>query len=288
MFNSALIGEIRRKNSIRQADFAKLISVSEGYLSMLENGIREPSLTVIQKLISVTKIPVEKWLTINPMPVSEEMSCYIRNEITELKKRLNRERRERQSADELVWDLEQTIEHLRAEIRLREQFEEIDHTEPISKREKMKKLKKLATMTMEEGELSFDEIHRVLKTERSILRNWLEAEKRPYECRYSDEGKIFASSPGEAGLCLRCFDCKAFDSGECLGHGDEKRPENIVDFLERLRANGVYDGTKQSQILEKFYNLSLSARDIANIRYRAKNSLPTRHDLFFMDMRKEK
>jgi len=286
MFNSALVREIRRKNSIKQADFAKLLAVSESYLSMLENGQREPSISVVQKLVDVTDIPVEKWLSINPQPQSEEISCLIRNEVIEIKNRLNRERRERQITDERVWELEQTVEHLLAEIRLREQFVDIVCAESHSRGDKNKKLKKLANLTMVEGELNFDDIQRVLRIERSKLRSWLETEKRPFECRFADGGKILASSPGEAAICLRCFDCKAFESGECTGHGDEKRPEKIFDILDRLRANGVYDSIKQASILEKHYDLVLSSRDIVNIRYRAKNSLPIRYDILYMDMRK--
>ena len=57
------------------ADFAKLLAVSVSYLSMLEQGLREPSLTVIQRLVIITEIPVEKWLLVNPLTDSEEISC---------------------------------------------------------------------------------------------------------------------------------------------------------------------------------------------------------------------
>ena len=288
MFNAALIREIRRKKSIRQVDFAKLLAVSEAYLSMLEKGLREPSLTLIKKLVIVTEIPVEKWLSIEPLSESEETSCSMRNDVQSvmvIKRNLNRERRERQKAEERIWELEQVNERLLAEIYLREHYEVIICSESINKGKKLENVKKLAILTMEKGELSFDEIQRVLRVERSILRNWLEAEKRPYECRFIDGGQILASSPGEAALCLRCFECEAFEVEECLGYGDEKQPENIIEMLDRLRANGVYDGVSQARILEKYYGLSLSSNDIANIRYRAKKSLPIPNDVFYIDMR---
>ena len=212
----------------------------------------------------------------------------MRNDVhtfTDIKSRLNRERREHQRAEERIWELEQINERLIAEIRIREHFECIVCVESLSKGEKTERLKELAVLTMEKGELGFDEIQRVLKVDRPVLRNWLESEKRPYECRFVDGGRIMASSPGEAALCLRCFDCEAFESGECLGHGDERRPDNIIEILDRLRANGVYDGAGQARILEKYYGLSLSPRDIANIRYRGKKHLPIPNDVFYMDMR---
>ena len=147
VFNSALVKEIRRKNSIRLADFAKLLAVSAPYLSMLENGLREPSLTVIERLVNATEIPVEKWLTVNSPSEREEISCFMRNDVTETKSRLNRERRDRQRAEERVWELEQLIEHLMAEIRLHEHFARIVCAESLTMKDKMKKLKKLAILT---------------------------------------------------------------------------------------------------------------------------------------------
>ena len=290
LFNSALIREIRRKDAIRLADFAELLAVSVSHLSMLEQGLREPSLAIIEKLVNVTDIPVEKWLLVNSLPEGEEIPCLMRkntNAFADMKSRLNREHRVRQKAEERVWELEQINARLMAEIGLRKHFEDIICAEFFPKDEQLKKLEKLALWTMEEGELSFDEILGVLRIGRAVLRNRMDLERRPYECRFADGGKIMASSPGEAALCLRCFDCKAFESGECLGYGDEKRPENIMEILDRLKANGVYDGKEQSRILEKHYDLSLSPRDIANIRYRVKNRLPVRDDVFYVDMRKD-
>ena len=291
LFNSALIGEVRRENSFRLADFAKLLDISEPYLSMLEKGIREPSLELIQKLVAVTEIPIGRWLSVNPPPESEEISCLMRSDAlaaANMKSRLNREHLEHLRAEERAWELENVNEHFKAEIRLRERFEDVVCAETLSKNEKLKKLKELAVWTMEEGELKFNEILRVLRIERFVLRKWLDTDKRAYECRFVDGGEILASSPGEAALCLQCFECKAFESGECLGYGDEKLPENIGEILERLKANGVYEGKEQAKILEKHYGLSLSPREIASIRYRTKKNLPVPDEVFFLDVRNKR
>jgi hypothetical protein len=139
---------------------------------------------------------------------------------------------------------------------------------------------------MEEGELNFEEIRAVLRMGRSVLRKCLNIEKQEYKCAFIDGGMIMASSPGEAALCLRCFDCAALESGECLGYGDEKHPETIIDLLERLRINGVYDETEQARIANTHYGLPLSRRDMADIRYRTKKGLPIPDGVFYMDMRK--
>jgi transcriptional regulator with XRE-family HTH domain len=289
-FNSALVKETRQRESIRQAEFAELLGVSEAYLSMLEKGQREPSLALVRRLVGVTEIPVEKWLSVNPQPEGEKIPCPMKNSaraVAAAQSRLRREHQERRRAEERIWELEQANERLMAENCLRECFEDSMRDESLSKSEKQRKQEKLARWTMEEGELTAEEIRAVLKMKRSDFRQCLNVEKQAYECVFADGGMITAGSPGEAALCLRCFDCAAFESGKCLGYGDEKHPENIIDMLERLRANGVYDGADQARILETYHGLPLSPRELADIRYRARKGLPIPDDVFYMDMRKK-
>jgi transcriptional regulator with XRE-family HTH domain len=289
-FNSTLVRETRKRISIKQADFAKLLDVSEAYLSMLEKGQREPSLAVIRKLVGVTEVPVEKWLSMNPRPESEEISWGPKNNprvFADMKNRLHREHRDRLRSEERNWGLEQSNEHLMAENILRGRFEDIVCDESLSREEKQKRLERLARWTMEEGVLTFEEIRTILRMGRSTLRNCLDVEKQPYECVFTDGGRIMASSPGEAALCLRCFDCASCDSGKCVGYGDEKHPENIIVLLKRLKVNGVYDGTEQARIIETYYDVPMSARDLADIRYRYKKGLSIPDEVFYLDMRKK-
>jgi hypothetical protein len=227
----------------------------------------------------------------NSQPEDEEMPWLTGSSArvaADMKNRLRRAHQERQKAEEHIWRLEQENEHLMAENTLRRRFEDIVCGVPLSVTEKQKRLEKLARWTMEEGELDFEEIQAVLRVGRSTLRNWLDVEKQAYECVFVNGGIIMASSPGEAALCFHCFDCTSFESGKCVGYGNEKQPENIIALLERLRVNGVYDGTEQTRIIETYYNLSLSARDLADIRYRAKKGLPIPDDVFYLDMRKQR
>lgn len=286
MFNAKLIREMRKQRSLRLAKFAELLEISEAYLSMLEKGRRQPSLTFIQRLVDMTGIPVDRWLVISSS--NDEAASSGKENVSaamDIKNRLTRKHRELMKAVERNWELEQANEHLAAGIRLRNDYGEIIGADSLPKIEKLKKLEELASRTMKQGELNFDEILDVLKVNRSMLRNWLEVKKQAYKCRFVGSGEIMACSPGEAALSLCCFDCKELETGECLGHGNEKRPENIAELLDRLRANGVYGGAEQALILEKYYGLPLTAHDIANIRYRIKNGLPISDDLFYLDMR---
>jgi hypothetical protein len=72
------------------------------------------------------------------------------------------------------------------------------------------------------------------------------------------------------------------EGGDCLGYGDE-RPANVVEMLDCLDANGIYNATEQSEIFKKYYNLGYSAQYIINIRYRIKNNLPIPDDVYYMD-----
>jgi transcriptional regulator with XRE-family HTH domain len=291
-FNFALIKETRQKESIRQADFAELLGISGAYLSMLEKGHREPDLPLIRKLIGVTAIPAEMWLSMNQNPGDADMESLLTKNsaraVAEMRSRLNREHKECQRAEERVWELEQANGHLTAENRLLKCFEDIVCNESLLKGEKQERQGKLARWTMEEGELDSEEIRAALRMERADFRRCLSIEQQAYECVFIDGGVITANSPGEAALCLRCFDCTLFESGKCLGYGNEKRPETIIEMLERLRINGVYDGIEQSRILETYHDLPLSPRELADIRYRAKKGLPIPDDVFYMDARRKR
>jgi hypothetical protein len=204
----------------------------------------------------------------------------------EMKDNLKHERANRLKAEKQISEMERANEHLMAGIKLHRRFEDIVRNEAFTKGEKLQKLEKLAILTAGEGRNNFEEIQSVLRIKRSILRNWLRAKERAYGCGFADGGKIMASTPGEAALCLRCFECEPFELGECAGYGNEKRPENIIDMFAKLKANGIYNGAEQSRILTKYYNIPLSPRDIASIRYRAKKGLPIPDEVFYMDMRK--
>jgi transcriptional regulator with XRE-family HTH domain len=266
---------------MKQGNLAELLGVSQSYLSMLEKGKRKPSLKFIDKFSDVTGIPSENLVS---KSVDEKNSTV--TNIANTKNQLNREHLENQQTKERLWELERLHHHLIAVIYLHKLFEDIMFDNKTVKNEKNDQLVELAALTMAEGELNFEEIQNIIRVNRSTLWNALRDRKRPYKCQFTG-GEIMASSPGEACLCLHCLECIKFDSGDCLGYGNEEAPLNIVDMLERLKVNGIFDATEQAIFLEKYYDLSYSAQEIINIRYKAKNGLPIPDEIFYMDKKRE-
>lgn len=56
------IKELRKERGLRQLDLALTVSVSEGYIGSIEQGLRYPSLRVLEKIAKVLKTPLSKLL----------------------------------------------------------------------------------------------------------------------------------------------------------------------------------------------------------------------------------
>ncbi len=66
-------------------DMADKLQVSEGYYSLIENGKRSPSKTLIEKLVSVSELPEEYWI----YGINKEDYVNTRDEFKCLKKALD-------------------------------------------------------------------------------------------------------------------------------------------------------------------------------------------------------
>ncbi|MDR1578986.1 MAG: hypothetical protein LBS35_01405, partial [Synergistaceae bacterium] len=108
--------------------------------------------------------------------------------------------------------------------------------------------------------------------------------KQAYRCRFDEGRTVMADTPGEAALRLLCFDCEAFENGECRGYGNEKRPEHLIMLLVRMEINGIYNKTEQSPLLAEGYGIELTPHEISEIVYRYKNGLQVPEDIFYLDM----
>jgi hypothetical protein len=53
-----------------------------------------------------------------------------------------------------------------------------------------------------------------------------------------------------------------------------------------MKVNGIFDSMEQAKFLEKYYDLSFSAQEIINIRYKAKNGQPIPDEIFYMDKKR--
>lgn len=56
------IKKLRKERGLRQLDLALMVSVSEGYVGSIEQGLRYPSLRVLEKIAKVLKTPISQLL----------------------------------------------------------------------------------------------------------------------------------------------------------------------------------------------------------------------------------
>jgi transcriptional regulator with XRE-family HTH domain len=286
-FNSKLIAEIQQRNGINRGELAKMLGVSKNQLYRIEKGIRQPSLTLIRRISALTGLPVDTLLDREAGEAEPEIS---RDTLAfmEVKRKLERKCEELLCAQKYIFELERQLEHSRAIISLHVRFADIKCDESLTRSAMMKKLEKLAIAAARENEATFMEICAALRMKRAILRRCLSSAKQIYKCRFAEDGEIMASNPGEAALRLRCFDCESFESGECGGHGNEKRPENIIELVESLEECGVIGREEQAGIIEESYNTPISGHELSDIIYRHNNGFPIPESIFYLDGRGRK
>ncbi len=80
MFKSNEIGKriknLRKKINFNQGEFVKGLNIKRSALSQIENGNLQPSLELIQRIVSKYKIPYNWLLEGNPSDYLEEYSYY--------------------------------------------------------------------------------------------------------------------------------------------------------------------------------------------------------------------
>ena len=284
-FNFRLVREIRQRDSIRRADLANLLGISDTYLYMLEKGLKRPRLELIEKIARVIGVPVAELLldeTSSDEDGRGEAHDNART-LVDLKNKVEHERRGRLKAEKSALEHERKNERLESVIGLYRRFGDIACDINLTDSEKTEKLEELAKAAVLEDSLSVSEILAVTRVKRSVLKKRPNAGKRTYKCRFAEGGELTASNAGEAALCLRCFDCQDFESGKCRGYGNEKHPKTIIVLLTRLRANGVTDAAEHVRILEKFYKLPLTPHELSEVLYRDKQGFPIPEGIYYLD-----
>jgi XRE family transcriptional regulator, regulator of sulfur utilization len=65
--------EVRLKKGLRQGNFAKQIGISQTFISQIENGSRNPSLDLLQKIASFYQLPlaVLLWFSVDEADIQE-------------------------------------------------------------------------------------------------------------------------------------------------------------------------------------------------------------------------
>jgi transcriptional regulator with XRE-family HTH domain len=280
-FNAGLVREIRRRDSIRRADLAESIGVSDNYLYKIERGMRKPGAKLMRKISGVLGAPLER-LSVQDGEgvtwISDGASVFVG-----MMKNLEQKSDALLNSEKYVSELERSVGHLRALIAFHIQYEDIRLNDLPLNGEQKQKLKMLAIAGARENELSFNEMLVALRVKRAELRKWLRRELQVYKCSFAEGGEIQASTTAEAALRLRCFDCRAFESNECAGYGNEKRPENIVELIARLEANGIHGNAALAKIITECYKTPITEHEISEIKYRDSRGLRIPEGLFYLD-----
>jgi transcriptional regulator with XRE-family HTH domain len=283
-FNTGLLREIRIKSGAGRSEFAELLGISKDYLYRFESGLRAPGVDFIERLARYSGMPIgaffqEEWED-GALP---GMPGDIKN-LTELIRNHNRERSLRKTMERRIFELERLTGHFMPVTELHVKQADILRRE-LPKPERAKKIAALARAAARAGELRFDEISAILNLSRSALKHWLESEKAVYQCKMADGKTVTASTPGEAGMRLLCFDCEARAREDCRGYGENSYPENIFVLIALFEANGVYSRIEQSELLRESYGIELSPHQVSELLSRKKRGKPVPEDVENIDIR---
>ncbi len=244
---------------------------------MIETGTRSPSLSLLDNIAEILGISRKMLLgeSLRRETESEEPYYYeIARDYMELLRTVQRERRLRMDLEEYAVMIKRKLEHITTVLHLYLQLGDIAHDKQLSQSEKKRKREQLARVTAQEGEVTFQDMLSAFRVQRSELKAWIVAEKEVYRCKHIEGQEVLAATPGEAALRFCCFDCTYFERRMCDGFGNERRPENLIELLERLEENGIYNRSEQAQILQESYSLKLSEHQICEIVYRHKKGIP--------------
>jgi transcriptional regulator with XRE-family HTH domain len=283
MFNYSLLLGSRLKNKIDRANFAKLLGISYSHLRKIENGKREPSLETLRKISDCTGIPAGEFLKGTDEGYSSE-SMDGREKITSfvtLGKGLSQERFRRENLEDRVSELERLLTHVLSVNEFQEKHIGILR-QKLPTTEEAKKIAALARWAARAGEVRFDEIQGMLRMNRRALRRWLESEKAVYVCKLSPERTVTATTPGEAGMRLSCFDCDARAKELCRGYGETSYPENVFMLVAMFEANGIFDREEQARILRESFDMDISARQLTEMISRKKRGKPVPEDFIYL------
>lgn len=84
MFNERL-EKYRNDLNLKKKDMADKLEVSESYYSLIENGKRNPSKNLIEKIVLISELPEEYWI----YGIKKEDYVNTRNDFKSLKKALD-------------------------------------------------------------------------------------------------------------------------------------------------------------------------------------------------------
>jgi transcriptional regulator with XRE-family HTH domain len=288
-FNAKLLRGIREEKKIKRRDLADLLGITGDYLYMLEKGLKEPGRELLWKIAGILGVTSDELL--RERTEREGDDCQggaVVPEATMLavqfKAKFERERERHLRTKKHLSDVKHEKNRLSRGMKFQKGFAEYLLSN-LPNSEKNAKLREYVIYAAHKGNMSFIDIAFASGANRSTILSWLGDAKLPFECEYAEDGRVLASFPGEAGLKLCCFDCKDFETGDCSGHGKEKRPENLGILIDRLEAYGIFNKAEQALIAESGYGVQLSAQEISEYIYRYRHNYRIPHGVFYFDPR---
>lgn len=136
IFNFGVVKEIRLRDSIKRADLADLLDVTDNYLYRLEKGLKQPSLNLIRRVSEIIGVPVEDLFhEHSPPEATDEVIYEGARTFVEIVNKLNRERQNRFQVEKRNLELERMVEHLLVVIHLYMRFGDIMSEESLSRSE---------------------------------------------------------------------------------------------------------------------------------------------------------
>jgi transcriptional regulator with XRE-family HTH domain len=282
-----LIG-LRLKDGISRSDFAKLLGVSYNHIQKIETGQREPSLDLLRKIARYTGVPAGTFIGDEEESSPEDVNGPEKiTALMDVISDLNRERFTMKAMESRILGLEKLRDHILAVNALQEKFI-IILRQDISHVERGKKMAALARTAIRTGEIRFDEVQAALHLNRRVLKQWLESESGEYRCKLFDGRTVTATTPTEAGIKLRCFDCEARADEDCRGYGESSYPENLFIIIGLLEANGIHGREEQARILRESFDMDITAHQLSDALSRQKNGKPVPEDIVNMRVREHR
>ena len=270
-FNCELMIALRVKNGISRVDFANLLGVSYNYIQKIETGRRQPSRDLLLAIAQCTGVPASEFFDGESESYPEMVDGPEKmTNLSALLNDLNREKFNVKTLVNRVVELEKMRDHVLAVNAFQEKYIVILRLDTSSV-EKGKKIAALARSAIRAGEIRFDEVQAILRVTRRTLKQWLESEKGEYRCKLFEGRVISATTPTEAGIMLKCFDCEARASEDCRGYGENNYPENIFMLIAMLEANGIYGREQQASLLRDSFDMDISAHQLADAISRQKH-----------------
>jgi transcriptional regulator with XRE-family HTH domain len=267
-YSGEVIKAARKRAMMKQCELATRVGVSPAYISMIESGGKTPSpdtLIDIAKALGLPSGEVNRGALPDNVKFFDNFS-FITALLVELKQDAEHQRVMRLKSESRNIELSRSYEHAAGLVLLLYRHREINFDSCAAEDEKNRRFAELAIQAAHDG-VPFGDLKKVFLMKDAELAKHLKDGARRYECECAGGGWILATNPNEAGLRLRCAECAKREDGGCRGYGWEQPSESLVEFIERLKANGVLSGAEHAAYVKESYGIDLNLSQISSIMH---------------------